>query len=103
MPLSLRSQYSPANARSVPFLRVTLYCMGVSCARHSASVFVTLTPMFRRPGYTPARASGPDWSQVFAPARGEENGRTPHRAEVPLRGRARRRRLLVVPLRGLQE
>src|SRR6266852_1133661 len=85
MPLSLRSQCSPVNGRSVPFLRATLYCMDVSVARHSASLFVTLAPIFRRPGYTPPRASGPIWSQVFAPPRGEDHGRTPHRAEVPLR------------------
>src|SRR5258706_9723552 len=60
-------------------------------------------PVERRPGYTPARTSGPICSQVFAPARGEENGRTPHRAEIPLRRRACSRRLLVVPLRGFQK
>ena len=32
--------HSPENARSVPFLRVTSYCSGVSIARHSASLFV---------------------------------------------------------------
>ena len=29
-PLLLLSQYSPLNARSVPFSRVTWYCIGVS-------------------------------------------------------------------------
>src|SRR5207249_7369741 len=36
------SQYSPLNGGSVPFLRATLYCCDVSCARHSSSDFVTL-------------------------------------------------------------
>ena len=42
MPLRWLSQYSPENARSVPFLRVTRNCSGVSCAFQSASDFVNL-------------------------------------------------------------
>src|SRR5262245_9564902 len=38
-PSSLQFQYSPVKARSVPFLRVTSYCCGVSCFCHSVSVF----------------------------------------------------------------
>jgi len=41
-PFSRWSQYSPENARSVPFSRATWYCVGVSCSRHSASVFSIL-------------------------------------------------------------
>ena len=34
------SQYGPVKGRSVPWPRATRNCSGVSCARHSASVFV---------------------------------------------------------------
>ena len=36
------SAYSPVKGRSVAFSRRTAYCSGVSSARHSASLFVTL-------------------------------------------------------------
>jgi len=38
-PSAVWFQYWPVKARSVPFWRVTRYCSGVSCARHSASLF----------------------------------------------------------------
>src|SRR4029450_6642392 len=38
MPSRWLSQYSPENARSVPFLRVTWNCSLVNCDFHSASV-----------------------------------------------------------------
>jgi arylsulfatase A-like enzyme len=41
MPFSLLFQFGPVNARSVPFLRVILYCSGVSCFFHSSSDFTT--------------------------------------------------------------
>src|SRR5690242_3958332 len=41
--------------------------------------------------------------RTSAPPGETSHGRTPHRAEIPVRGRARARRLLVVPLRGLEE
>src|ERR1700682_1831066 len=43
MPLSGFSAYRFENGRSVPFLRATLYCSGVSCLRHSSSVLTTLS------------------------------------------------------------
>src|SRR5881296_2719688 len=46
---------------------------------------------------------GPIWCQVSAPPKGDEYGRTPYRAEIPVRGRARPRRLLVVPLRRFEK
>src|SRR5258708_39289068 len=46
---------------------------------------------------------GPIWSQASAPPKGDKHGRTPSRAEIPVRGRARPRRLLVVPLRGFEK
>src|SRR5882724_11837768 len=53
-----------------------------------------LVPRYYTPGPAVARAT----------PRGEtSHGRTPSRAEVPLCGRARTRRLLVVPLRGLEK
>src|SRR5215210_2268652 len=39
MPSSLLSVYSPLKGRSVPFIRVTRYCSGVSWSCHSSSVF----------------------------------------------------------------
>jgi hypothetical protein len=45
VPGSCLSQYSPLNARSVPFLRAILYCSGVSSFCHSASDLVTLSAM----------------------------------------------------------
>src|SRR3954470_16614270 len=45
VPGSSLLQYSPVNGRSVPFLRVTWYCSGVNCSRHSASVLLTLSTM----------------------------------------------------------
>ena len=38
MPSSWQSQYLPVNARSVPFLRVTWNCSGVSSRLYSSSV-----------------------------------------------------------------
>src|SRR6266704_3296852 len=46
---------------------------------------------------------GPIWSQASAPPKGDKHGRTPSRAEIHVRGRARPRRLLVVPLRGFEK
>src|SRR5258708_15543530 len=46
---------------------------------------------------------GPIWSQASAPPKGDKHGRTPSRAEIPVRGPARPRRLLVLPLRGLDK
>src|SRR2546426_9522947 len=43
---------------------------------------------------------GPIRSQASAPPKGDKYGRTPYRAEIPVRGRARPGRLLVVPLRS---
>ena len=43
MPSSWLSQYFPVNARSVPALRSTWYCSGVSSSRHCASVFSTVS------------------------------------------------------------
>ena len=43
MPSVFSSTYGPVKARSVPALRVTSYCSGVSCSRHSASVFLILS------------------------------------------------------------
>src|SRR6267378_1348925 len=51
-------------------------------------------PRYYTPGPAVARA---------APRGETSHGRTPSRAEVPLCGRARTRRLLVVPLRGLEK
>src|SRR5262245_27070413 len=45
LPFARLFQYSPLNARSVPFLRVTLNCSGVSCAFHSASDLRILSTM----------------------------------------------------------
>src|SRR5579864_7736692 len=42
VPGSLVHQYFPVNARSVPASRVTWYCSGVNCVRHSASLFEIL-------------------------------------------------------------
>src|SRR5262245_16503985 len=42
VPASCLFQYSPVNARSVPFFRATRYCSGVSCFFHSSSVLCTL-------------------------------------------------------------
>ena len=39
MPLRCSFQVTPLKARSVPALRTTWNCMGMSCAFHSASVF----------------------------------------------------------------
>jgi len=41
-PARFSSQWGPVKARSVPCLRVIRYCSGVSCPRHSSSVFFTL-------------------------------------------------------------
>ncbi len=41
MPFSWWSWYLPVKARSVPCLRSTLNCSGVSCSFHSSSVFST--------------------------------------------------------------
>src|SRR6267154_6223599 len=46
---------------------------------------------------------GPIRSQASAPPKGDKYGRTPSRAEIPVRGRARPRRLLVVPLRRFEK
>src|SRR5271157_3090326 len=46
IPLAWRSQYWPVKACSVPCLRVTLNCSGVSWARHSASVLTTFSTRF---------------------------------------------------------
>jgi len=43
IPSLFSSTYGPLKARSVPALRVTSYCSGVSCSRHSASVFSVLS------------------------------------------------------------
>ena len=43
MPCSWLFQYLPVNGRSVPALRVTSNCSGVSCAFHSASVLCTFS------------------------------------------------------------
>ena len=45
MPLSCLSQYSPVNARSVPFFRSTRYCSGVSSFFQSSSVLLVLSLM----------------------------------------------------------
>src|SRR3954451_21119650 len=69
MPAVFSSTYGPVKARSVPALRVTSNCSGVSCSRHSASdllilvviwllsVCVQSTPQFLRGG--DGRAAGP--------------------------------------------
>ena len=41
-PSSLKSWYLPVKAGSVPFLRVTSYCLAVSKRRHSSSLLITL-------------------------------------------------------------
>src|SRR6266700_2545911 len=53
------------------------------------------------PGYT--SASVPSGVRRLRPPKGDKHGRTPPRAEIPVRGRARPRRLLVVPLRGFEK
>src|SRR6516162_778182 len=45
MPSLWQFAYSPEPARSVPPLRVTLYCSAVSTFRHSSSDFTILSPM----------------------------------------------------------
>src|ERR1041384_3186293 len=56
----------------------------------------------RGPGYT--SASVPSGVRCLRrPKGGDEYGRTPYRAEIPVRGRTRSRRLLVVPLRRLEK
>src|SRR5207245_5595188 len=52
-------------------------------------------------GYT--SPSVPPGVRCLRRPKGEEYGRTPYRAEIPVRSRARSRRLLVVPLRGFEE
>src|ERR1700741_5385014 len=46
VPGSFVFQYFPVNARSVPASRVTWYCSGVNCARHSASLLATFSLVF---------------------------------------------------------
>src|SRR5208283_4546987 len=43
VPSSCLFQYLPVKAGSVPQARATLYCSGVSCWRHSASLFLILS------------------------------------------------------------
>src|SRR5436853_6230791 len=56
-----------------------------------------------RPGPSYTSASVPPGITCLRRHKGEEYGRTPYRAEIPVRGRTRSRRLLVVPLRGLEK
>src|SRR5439155_18838 len=56
-----------------------------------------------RPGPSYTSASVPPGIRCLRRHKGEEYGRTPYRAEIPVRGRTRSRRLLVVPLRGLEK
>src|SRR5712664_4893056 len=65
--------YSPVNGRSVAFCRVTAYCSGVNCLRHSLSPFLILsriavspsiiTKIIRRTAQLSARlaAAGPQY------------------------------------------
>jgi hypothetical protein len=46
VPGSLVFQYFPVNARSVPASRVTWYCSGVNCVRHSAALLEILGVVF---------------------------------------------------------
>src|SRR5262245_26323066 len=57
------SQYSPVNARSVPFSRRIRYCSGVRRARHSASLKTTFS----------------DWLSDFDSGIGLPFGRAPSR------------------------
>src|SRR5467141_55255 len=66
-----------------------------------APLYRDLSRERRGPGYT--SASVPPGVRCLRRPKGEEYGRTPYRAEIPVRGRARSRRLLVVPLRGFEE
>src|SRR5215210_1428716 len=62
VPSSKVWSYSPVNGRSVPFSRRTLYCSGVSSARHCSSVFwilVTLNSLPRAAGVTLSTAGEP--------------------------------------------
>src|SRR6266853_526681 len=66
-----------------------------------APLYRDLSRERRGPGYT--SVSVPPGVRCLRRPKGEEYGRTPYRAEIPVRGRARSRRLLVVPLRGFEE
>src|SRR5918997_5452477 len=44
MPLSFENTYAPLNGGSVPARRSTSYCAGLSCSRHSSSLFSILVP-----------------------------------------------------------
>src|SRR5882762_10354341 len=66
-----------------------------------APLYRDLSRERRGPGYTSPRSHLV--SGACAAPKGEEYGRTSYRAEIPVRGRARSRRLLVVPLRGLEK
>src|SRR5437762_1558517 len=71
VPRSLACAYSPVNARSVPFLRSTWYCSGVSCCRHSASLFSTFIALgaFVPPVIVDGLLSQPSWSSLNPPSK----------------------------------
>src|SRR3954468_16744353 len=71
MPSSFECTYLPVNGGSVPCRRSTSYSSGVSCSRHSSSVFSTLASMSllsftEQPTLPPVTSDRPEVSVVVA-------------------------------------
>src|SRR3954470_1685790 len=98
MPSSFECTYLPVNGGSVPWRRNTSYSSGVSCSRHSSSVFSTLASISdllflerRRPINRPVPPRGSSEARRWGG--GSEARRAADRAlplEAPPRRRAQR-------------